>query len=181
MGAKLFALVPALLFLVGCWTGAPFYSRAELRAPVRPGLYRTIGTDSPSEQDRYRVLVRRDGYTSFARLDGGDTAVAGFVPLPGSETIFVAWFEEGGARGEDESIRAYGLLERRGREFLVGFTMCSETRAIAEAGGALFVADPKVPLCRFRDRASLESALRRISVEGPMESLRLVPIPRSRQ
>ena len=179
MGARLLALLPAVVLLWGCWTGAPFYSRAELRAPVPPGLYRTIGTDSPSDHDRYRVSVRRDGYTSFARIDGGDTALAGFVPLPGSRTLFVAWFEEGGARGNDDSIRAYGLLERRGREFLASFPMCSETRAMAEAAGAVFLPDPKVPLCRFPDRASLEAALKRVAAEGPTETLRLVPIRKS--
>jgi hypothetical protein len=176
VGARPLAVLASALFLAGCWTGAPFYSLEELRAPVSPGLYRTIGTDSPSERDSYRVSIRRDGYTSFARIDGGDTAVAGFVPLPGSDTHFVAWFEEGGARGDDRSIRAYGLLQRRGLEFLVSFPMCSETRALAEAVGAVFVPDPKVPLCRFPDRASLEAGLKRAAAEGPLEQLRLVPV-----
>jgi hypothetical protein len=176
VGARLLALLPAVFLLAGCWTGAPFYAQAELRSPVPPGLYRTVGTDSPSDHDRYRVSVRRDGYTSFARIDGGDTGVAGFVRLPGSKALYVTWFEEGGARGDDDSIRAYGLLERRGGEFLVSFPMCSETRAMAEAAGALFLPDPKVPLCRFPDRASLEAALERVAAEGPMETLRLVPI-----
>jgi hypothetical protein len=176
MAARWLALLPAVLLLAGCWTGAPFYSQAELRAPIPPGLYRTIGTDSPSDQSRYRVSLRPDGYTSFARNDGGDTGVVGFVPLAGGENLFVAWFEEGGARGDDESSRAYGLLQRRGREFLISFPMCSETRALAEAAGALFQPDPKVPLCRFPDRASLEAALKSVAAMGPTESLRLVPI-----
>ena len=175
MVARLLALVPAALLLASCWTGAPFYSRAELRAPVPPGLYRTVAPDSPTERDSYRVSVRGDGYTAFARVDGGDTGIVGFVPLPGSDVMFVAWFEEGGARGEDDSVRAYGLLQRRGSEFLVSFPMCSETRAMAEAAGAQFLPDPKVPLCRFPDRAALESALRRVAAQGPTETLRLVP------
>jgi hypothetical protein len=40
---------------------------------------------------------------------------------------------------------------------------------------AVFLPDPKVPLCRFPDRASLEAALKRAAGEGPMETLRLVP------
>jgi hypothetical protein len=167
----------ALLTLVlsACWTGTPFYAAKEVRAPIAAGVYRTVGTDSPSEHGRYRVTVRADGYTSLAQLDGGDTTVAGFAPLPGRDGVFVAWFQESLEKGWEPGTLPYGLLERRGREYRVSFPMCSDTRALAEAAGALFQPDPKVPLCRFPDRASLEAALRRVADEGPMETLRLIP------
>jgi hypothetical protein len=164
------------LLLAGCWAGKPFYSREDLRAPIPPGVYRTIKTDSPRDQDRYRIIVRPDGYTALARLDGGEKEVAGFAPLPGRDGLFVAWFEESPGKQQDDASVTYGLLERRGPEFRVSFPMCSETRSIAEAVGGVFQPDPKVPMCGFPDRASLEAGLRRVAVEGPMESLRLVPI-----
>jgi hypothetical protein len=174
VAAELRRLVPLLaLFLSACWVGKPFYSKDELRAPIRPGLYRTVGTDSPSDHGPYRVSVRPDGYTTIARLDGTESEVAGFAPLAGRDGRFVAWFEEKG--GRDEAI-AYGLLERRGREYVASFPMCSETRALAEAVGGVFHQDSKVPICAFADRSSLEAGLARAAAEGPMETLRLVPI-----
>jgi hypothetical protein len=176
VAAELRRLVPLLaLMLSACWEGKPFYSRDELLAPIRPGLYRTIGTNSPSDHGVYRVSVRPDGYTLVARLDGAETQLVGFVPLPGRDGLFVAWFEELTDKlGKDEGT-AYGLLERRGDEYVASFPMCSQTRALAEAAGAVFHADPKVPICGFADRASLETGLRRVAAEGPMETLRLVP------
>lgn len=167
------ALLP--LLLTACWTGTPFYAAKEVRAPIAPGDYRTIGTDSPSDHGGYRVSVRADGYTSLAQLDGSETTVAGFAPLPGRQGLFVAWFQESLEKGWEPGTMPYGLLERRGREYLLSFPMCSDTRALAEAAGALFQPDPKVPLCRFPDRTSLEAGLARVAAEGPMESLRLVP------
>jgi hypothetical protein len=173
-GPRLSALFLALL-LAACWEGKPFYSKDELRAPIRPGLYRTVGTNSPSDHGGYRISVRPDGYTLIARLDGAEMELVGFVPLPRRDGLFVAWFEEQTDKlGKDEGT-AYGLLERRGDEYVASFPMCSETRVIAEAAGAVFHADPKVPICGFPDRASLEAGLRRVAAEGPMETLRLVP------
>jgi hypothetical protein len=170
-------LVPLLaLILPACWVGKPFYTQDELRAPIRPGLYRTVGTDSPSDHGGYRISVRPDGYTVIARLDGAETEVVGFVPLPGRDGLFIAWFEKSpGGKWEADDGMAYGLLERRGSEYVASFPMCSETRALAEALGGVFHADPKVPICGFADRASLEAGLRRVAAEGPMETLRLVP------
>ena len=170
---RLAALLPAL-FLAACWAGKPFYSKDELRAPIAPGLYRAIEVDSSQEQDRYRVSIRRDGYTIVAKDGGAEPELAGFVPLPGRDGTFVAWLEEA-KRGGDEGV-TYGLLERRGSEYRVSFPVCSETRAIAEAAGGVFGDDPKVKMCYFRTRASLEAGLRRVAAEGPMESLRLVPV-----
>ncbi|HEX8263768.1 MAG TPA: hypothetical protein VF547_12940 [Allosphingosinicella sp.] len=167
---------PALLPLVltACWVGEPFYAAEEVRAPIAPGLYRTAGTESPSDRSRYRVSVRRDGYTSLAQLDAGETTTVGFAPLPGEAGVFVAWFQESVEKGWEPGTLPYGLLERRGREYRLSFPMCRETRALAEAAGAVFLPDPKTPLCRFADRKSLEAGLRRAAAEGPVESLRLV-------
>jgi hypothetical protein len=169
---RLCALLPALL-LAACWSGKPFYSKADLRSPIAPGLYKAIEADSSGEQDRYRVSIRGDGYTIVAK-NGGEPGPVGFAPLPGRDGTFVAWPEEE-ERGKDEGV-SYGLLERRGSEYRLSFPVCSETRAIAEAAGGTFGADPKVPMCYFRTRASLEAGLRRVAAEGPMESLQLVPI-----
>jgi hypothetical protein len=168
---------PALLtlLLTACWTGTPFYAAKEVRAPIAPGVYRTVGTDSPSEHGLYRVSIRADGFTALAQVDGTETTVAGFAPLPGREGLFVAWFQESLEKGWEPGTMPYGLLEHRGREYRVSFPMCSDTRALAEAAGALVQPDPKVPLCRFPDRASLEAGLRRVAGEGPMETLRLIP------
>jgi hypothetical protein len=176
---RLAVLLPAL-FLAACWAGKPFYSKADLRAPIAPGLYRGIETGSSEEQGRYRISVRPDGYTVSARLDGGEAELTGFAALPGRPGTFVAWSKESpGKRDHDESV-TYGLLERRGSEYILSLPMCSETRAIAEAAGGVFGADPKVPMCVFPDRARLEAGLRRVAAEGPMEALRLVPVREKR-
>ena len=174
-GSRAWSALLALPLLAGCWTGTSFYAPQEVRAPIAPGIYRTVGTGSPSNQGRYRLSIRGDGYTSVAQVDGSETTVAGFAPLPGRDGPFVAWFQESVEKGWEPGTMPYGLLERRGREYVLSFPMCSETRALAEAAGAVFLPDPKVPLCRFSDRASLEAGLRRAAEEGPMESLRLVP------
>ena len=111
--------------------------------------------------------VRKDIHKMRAFLRFREVEVDG-------QARFVAWFEEGGARGDEEA-RPYGLLEPSGDEYLVSFPMCGETRALAEAAGAIFHPDPKVPICTFADRASLEAALRQVATEGELERLRLVP------
>jgi hypothetical protein len=171
--------VAALLLalpLAACWAGKPFYSKEDLRAPIAPGLYRAIETGDNKEQDRYRVSIRRDGYTIVAKDAGTEPELAGFAPLPGRDGMFVAWLVQSTAKRDDDEPVTYGLLERHGSEYKVSFPMCSETRTIAEAAGGVFTADPKVPMCFFQDRARLEAGLRRVAVEGPMESLRLVPL-----
>jgi hypothetical protein len=172
---RLFALLPALL-LAGCWAGKPFYSKADLRAPIAPGLYRAMEANSSEEQGLYRVSVRRDGYTIVAKNGAAEPELAGFAPLPGRDGMFIAWLAQSIATRGDDEVVTYGLLERRGSEYRVGFPVCSETRAIAEAVGGVFSADPKMPMCGFRNRAQLEAGIRRVAKEGPLESLRLVPI-----
>jgi hypothetical protein len=165
------------LLLAGCWAGKPFYSKSELEAPIAPGLYRTIEEASSSEHGRYRISVRPDGYTALKRADSAEAELAGFAALPGADGTFVAWFEESSGRpvGVDEGT-TYGLLQRQGAGYVLSFPVCSETRALAEAAGGSFKADPKVPMCLFPDRASLEAGLRRVAAEGPLEKLRLVPV-----
>lgn len=165
----------ALVASGGCWIGSDFYSAAEVQAPIAPGIYRTARAGSPADHGAYRVSVRDDGYTLLKRLDGQDEGVAGFAPLPGRDGTFVAWFQESGPRKWEPGSMPYGLIERSGREFVISFPVCSETRLLAEAAGAVFLPDKKVPLCRFADRSSLEAGLRRIAADGPVESLRLIP------
>jgi hypothetical protein len=172
---RLSALLPALL-LAACWAGEPFYSKADLRSPIAPGLYRAIEAGSSEEQGRYRVSIRRDGYTMVAKNGRAEPELAGFAPLPGRDGIFVAWLAQSAAKSDDDESVTYGLLERRGSEYKVSFPMCSETRTIAEAAGGIFSADPKIPMCVFRNRAQLEAGLRRVADEGPVESIRLVPV-----
>jgi hypothetical protein len=168
-------MLPALL-LAACWTGKPFYSKADLRAPIAPGLYSAFEPGSPDEQDRYRVSIRRDGFTMLARNGAAEPELAGFAPLPGRKGMFVAWLARSTAKRDDGEPVTYGLLEGRGSEYVVSFPMCKETRTIAEAAGGVFTEDPKVPMCVFPDRAHLEAGLRRVAAQGPVESLRLVPV-----
>jgi len=171
---RLFALLPALL-LAACWAGKPFYSKADLRAPIAPGLYRAIETGSSREQDRYRVSIRPDGYTILAKQGAAEPELAGFAALPGRDGMFVAWLVQSTLKGDDEGV-TYGLLQRRGSEYVVSFPVCTETRTIAEAAGGVFKPDPKMPMCYFTDRARLEAGLRQVAKEGTLESLRLVPV-----
>jgi hypothetical protein len=95
----------------------------------------------------------------------------GFAPLSGGEGRLVAW-----SRQDGDEEQWYGLLETRGSNYLLTFPECKETRELAESLGAEFQPDPKVPSCRFRDRASLELALRRFALQSHGESARLVPV-----
>ena len=67
--------------------------------------------------------------------------IVGFTPLSGSEGMFVASFRNPEQDGEGRLW--YGLLEKRGSDYRLGFPMCKETRSIAESVGAEFVPDPK--------------------------------------
>ena len=91
--------------------------------------------------------------------------------------VFVASFRNPEQDGDGRLW--YGLLDKRGSDYRLGFPMCKETRSIAEAVGAAFVPDPKVPTCDFRDRASLETGLKRVAAEGAIEFARLVPAKRN--
>ena len=162
--------LPLLLLLTACWSGELFYSANELVAPIPAGIYQSE-PNSSSEPKLLRVTIRPDGYTAFAEPDR-ETSIAGFAQLPDSEGRFVVWFRE---EDKDEHTLWYGLLEKRGAEYFLTLPICKETRSLAEAVGAQFVPDPKVPICRFPDRASLEQGLRRLAVEGTAEWVRLTP------
>ena len=165
------AILSLPLLLAACWTGEPFYSADELVAPIPAGVYQSE-EHSPSTPKRLQVSVRPDGYTIFAESDR-DAQIAGFAPLPDNEGLFVVWLR---AEENDDQTLWYGLLEKRGSEYLFSFPMCEVTRSLAESAGAEFVPDPKVPICRFHDRASLEAGLRRVALEGTVESTRLIPV-----
>lgn len=170
---RLAALVLPLL-LAACWIGKPFYAAHEVVAPIPSGVYKVQPHSEPVRND-LRVRVRPDGHTLFVEPNG-DTTIAGFAPLPGSTEMFVAWFWKSDQDGEGVW---YGLLDKGGSNYRLGFPMCKETRSIAEAVGAEFMPDPKAPTCAFSDRASLEKGLKRVAAEGGIEFARLIPAKRS--
>lgn len=164
----LFALVP----LAGCWMGGHFYTAAESRPAIAPGVYRVSGGDP--RRGPVRVSLRPDGLTRIAAVDGKEApSVMGFAPLDGSGRRFVMWQQEEDAGSEADGV-AYGLIERQGRSYLLLLPVCERSRAVAVAAGATVSAEPKVTICLFPDRAKLEAALRAVKPDQG-ERVRLTP------
>ena len=168
------AVVLLPLLLNACWLGKPFYAASELSAPISPGHYEMHDPDSTGRR-QLSVSVRYDGYTSFKEASR-DEYFIGFAPLPGVNGRFVALVELD--KESDGKLLWYGLFEKRGSEYLLTLPMCEETRSLAESVGAKFQADPKVPICYFPDRSSLEAGLKRVATEGRAKPVRIVPTAR---
>jgi hypothetical protein len=164
--------------LGGCWAGPLFYTDADLAAPLRPGVYALVEPDGTDEQPPMRISIRRDGYTRLDPTDGSEGDVHGFARLPGAEGLYVSWGHE-----RDDDVPGggtiYSLLDARDGRYRLLMPLCSETRRTAEAAGARFVEDPKVPVCRFARRQALESALIALAERPGSEWLRLEPIERA--
>ncbi|MBV8685464.1 MAG: hypothetical protein JOZ90_03950 [Alphaproteobacteria bacterium] len=174
LGRILAGLLPALL-LAGCWMGPPFYAASESRPVIAPGLYELRGRDAP---EAMRVSLQGDGLTLFEDVSGKERpAPVGIVPLPRARDRFVMWWSgpEGADGSAAEHNAHYAVAIAEGRSWRIVMPLCeARQRDLAVAAGAVVAPDPKVTICVFPTRASLEAALRRL--RGPFEgSLRLVP------
>ncbi len=186
----------AMLLLSSCWwVGPPFYKGNPADAgPVRPGLYKidTLGDGKPAQ--RYRITWRPDGTIVFTPLkQGKDASVWSSVmtrfAVPGRDLWIVQ-----DAEGDDRTEVSYGLMELHGDVLSAMLAIdCESTAEIVRAAGgevgedtATNIEDSDVattnamqaelavpaksmggPTCRFRDRASLERALRAYIAANP--------------
>ena len=176
--------VPILcLLLASCWTGPLFFSASELKAPIAPGDYRqeTFGKPADARPDEIeespvRVRILPSGLTRMGPVAKPDETLSyGFAALDGGHFIGWARPDESASAGEDV---AYFLLDRDGAAYRLTIPVCEdEIKGVALAAGAALTTDPKVPGCRFSDRKSLETAMRRLA-ELPSGGVRLVPVPR---
>lgn len=188
------ATLALLLLLPGCWFGGDFYAASDLRPALPPGRYRVEPlTPRPGEEDQEKILIvsiRSDGFTEFlplerdGREDRSETAVAGFVPVDETGTVFAAWFElpPGGATTQSgvvgsPDLRPYALLRPDpdgGYRFLI-LSCPGPIEAVARAAGAR-PSELTPSVCIFPDRASLEAGLRNVPADFD-DGLRFVPVP----
>jgi len=173
---RFFALAFSLL-LSACWVGDSFYSERETVRAISLGIYRAVGPRDPGETDLFRVVALPSGLTRFEPIGQPEDAfVAGFAPLPGTERVFVAWLVEDGGDAIPRDSIPYGLVERQpDGSYRVFSPTCDEMGDVAISAGAVRISD-KFRFCRFPDRASLETALRRIVPRLRAEGARLIPV-----
>lgn len=189
-------LIAALvaLTLSGCWFGGDFYAASDLRPALPAGRYHVVPlTPRAGEEDQTKTLIvsiRGDGFTELVpaertgREDRTETAVAGFVPVDGTNSVFAAWFEpppsetptRGGVPGSGD-LKPYALLRRDpdgGYRFLI-LSCPGPLEAAARAAGAR-PSELTPSVCIFPDRAALEAALRNVPADFD-DGLRFVPVP----
>ena len=179
------------------WIGPPFYKGGPADAgPVRPGVYRIDEPGDGKPGVRARVTWPPDGtlrFTAFKPGKGDEPASLVMVRLavPGRDLWIVQQQAE-----KDQTDVSYGLAELHGDELWIsGVIDCQGTMAIVRAAGGevdegevasnIEDADPSLamnemepepgdgegrmggPECRFKDRASLERALRAYIATNP--------------
>ena len=165
-------LVVAILLLGGCWEGPAFYAASESVPVIEPGTYRFMAPEQHEEVAQ--ILVGADGMT---RISGDDPDKSyGLRPVGNDGQRFLVWLQDASADGD--ATTSYALLERSGPgAYSVYLPRCDGADAqIALAAGAQSLVDRVVLLCRFPDRASLESAIRNLH-PAPARTARLVRLP----
>jgi hypothetical protein len=166
--------VIAVLLLSGCWEGDDLYSAADARPAIPPGPYGLVSDDG-EPPIAVRVSVLPSGMTRLTA--GGETEDFPMAPLDAEGRMIVHWLEPRGAETDADALELYLLIERRpGGEYAFYMPRCEgEEAAIARAAGAGVRLSSNVAVCRFPDRASLESALRRLRPDPAALHWRLVP------
>jgi hypothetical protein len=191
-----FAAVAVLLLSSCWWVGPPFYTGDPADAgPVGPGLYKidTLGDGKPAHV--YRIAWQPDGTIVFTPLGHGKdesawSSVMTRFAVPGRDLWIVQEVP-----AADQTEVSYGLVERHDDELWATPAIdCDSTAPIVRAAGGdvdepeaasnvaddepmgtsnEMQADPGAPAkgggatCRFRDRASLERALRAYIAANP--------------
>lgn len=171
-----------LFALAGCWTGGPFYQASDAVPAIAEGDYRASGPGGPQTDGPVRVARLPNGVTEIVPLDDAgapepDAAMRmGFAPLAGSDDMFAGWLERLDGRDLTGDNAAYLLMTRLpDGGYRLAVPGCTDAlRTLAVEAGAEAVDDGGLLVCRFRDRASLEAALRRFA---PLESRALVLTP----
>lgn len=197
LSVRLVFAAAAMLFLSSCWwRGPPFYTGDPADAgPVRPGVYKAdiLGDGKPAHA--YRVAWQPDGSVLVTPLRPKKGQEPGSyitvrLAMPGHDL----WILQE-APGADQTEVSYGLVERHGDELWATPVIdCDSTAPIVRAAGGdvderevvsnvaddepmettnEMQADPGAPAkrggatCRFKDRASLERALRAYVATNP--------------
>ena len=156
------------LLLSGCWVGADFYARTDLRQPLAAGDYRATELAKGATDDgRIRIAHRPDGYITATPIDArgvedrGDASTAGLAPLDDEGRLFVVW-QLMREPGEGPNERIYSLLRREASgDFTLLFPRCEgrDAEAARAAGATVDPADAQ-GICHFAGRPQLEAALR---------------------
>src|SRR5436190_15826874 len=157
-----FLLLVALLLLSGCWVGDGLYSSGDARQPIPAGIYRMTNGDEMNRVEKVTLLP--GGLTEIG--DGDGKGFYGFAPLDKENRRFVTWFRKDEETPEDRG-QLYMLLERRSAdEFVLYLPECKDELAdIARKAGAK-IEQGSADTCEFPTRASLESAMRQVRIEG---------------
>jgi hypothetical protein len=166
------------LALAGCWIGDRLYSDSDARPALVPGLYRL---STPGEKPgEVRISILRSGLTEMSDAGGkdDDSDVYGFAPLDPRRGTFVVWHggDKGGQSTEGEQLYLLGQ-RHAGGIFAIYIPFCDGTEAgIARRAGAEIEGAKKRELCRFRSRAALEDALRRLQPSDQKRIMTLAPV-----
>jgi hypothetical protein len=147
------------LLLAGCWTGDAFYEPGDLRQPIAAGLYEVRTASDPSRAT-LRVDIVADGRMRVTASDGSSPGLLGIAALDPGRHRVTTW-EDDGSDASPHGRYRYGLLEQEpDGDFLLIFPMC-DPAAGRIAGVIVETFRIGGAICRFRDRSSLEAALRR--------------------
>ena len=167
-------LIAALaLLLTGCWMGDGLYSAGDATSAMPPGIYRVTESNGNSRTDRVSLLP--DGMTQIEAESGGNHDIIGFAPLDSEGRAFVQW---GTPSGERSNVQTYNLVERHANgEFVFYMPSCEgEEAEIARSAGATVEPGRDLTTCRFHTRASLESAMRRLTIRPDRVFVRMVRV-----
>ena len=170
-------LIVLLSFAVAsCWIGEGLYADSDAKLAIEPGIYRTSAADQPVQQARVTLLS--NGMTQITDKDGPD--VYGFMPLDAAGTRFAVWLDDKDQKDVVKPVQFYFLgLKHADGSFVLYIPECSGAEAeIARRGGAVLEEGSGASACRFKNRASLEAALRQLHPADENRSLVLTPLKR---
>jgi hypothetical protein len=173
-------LLTALLSfaIAGCWIGDRLYSDIDALPALAPGLYRLSTPDE--KPGKVRISILRSGLTEISDAGGkdDDSDVYGFAPLDRQRGTFIVWHrgDKGGKSTEGEQLYLLGQ-RHAGGIFAIYIPFCDGLEAeIARRAGAEIEDATEPELCRFRSRAALEDALRRLQPSHQKRIMTLAPV-----
>ena len=164
------------LTLSGCWIGEGLYSNNDARIGIEPGVYRMSAQSEPPQVTRVTLLA--NGMTQMTDKDGAD--VYGLVPLDPATGRFAVWFNDKDQKGSAKPAQFYFLGQKHADgSFTLYMPECSgEEAEIARRAAAVVEEASGVSACRFKSRASLETALRQLHPTDENRLMVLLPIKR---
>lgn len=197
MRLRLAVVLGAALLLGGCWWEGPAFYKGDAAdaAPIKPGLYKIDVLGDGKSAATVRVAWLPDGSISAtprkpSKDDGPSRLIMVRLAIPGRDL----WVVQDMPAQPVDTV-SYGLLERRDDTLsAIPFIDCDSTVAIVRAAGGTVTTNPRIEparaiddppspsnaappptnqICTFRDRESLERALRAYVATDPNFPVRI--------